>query len=235
MHEVFINYRTGDGDEAAAMVEKRLSDRFGEEKIFRAARSIAPGDPFPEALLRAVRRSAVLLAIMGPDWSHHPQLHDESDWVRREILEAYACGIRVIPLLKGRETERLNAADLPADLAQLADAQSLRLDMRDNAADLKQIGDKLADLVPSLKNADRAASQSQDQATMHTSVRGAHGTFTQARDIAGDAGTVIKGTHGPVHAGKGNIYQDSQHFSGDEVTYIAGDRASGSGRDEGER
>jgi hypothetical protein len=42
MHEVFINYRTGDSDEAATMIERTLSERFGTERIFRAAKSIAP-------------------------------------------------------------------------------------------------------------------------------------------------------------------------------------------------
>ncbi len=55
MHDVFINYRTGDGDEAAAMIERVLSERFGKQRIFRAARSIPPGSPYPETLLDAVR------------------------------------------------------------------------------------------------------------------------------------------------------------------------------------
>ena len=65
MYDVFINYRTGDGDEAAAMIEKVLSERFGKKRIFRAARSIAPGSPYPEALLDAVRHSAILVAVIG--------------------------------------------------------------------------------------------------------------------------------------------------------------------------
>lgn len=223
MPDVFINYRTGDGDEAAVLVEKALSLCFGEEKIFRAARSIMPGDPFPQVLLRAVRRSAVLLAIIGPGWSHHPRLHDESDWVRREILEAYACGIRVVPLLKGRKTERLNAADLPADLARLADAQSLRLDIRDNATDLAHIADKLAGLVPSLKKVNQAAIRSHDESTARGPVRNTRGTVAQASEIVGDFGTVVKGDRAIVHAGKGNIYKDSQHFSRDEMPNAADD------------
>ena len=229
MHEVFINYRTGDGDEAAAMVERVLSDRFGDERIFRAVKSIVPGDPYPEALLGAVRRSAILLAVMSADWARYPELRDENDWVRREILEAYACGIRVIPLLKGRKANRLNRADLPKELEQLADAQSLRLDVRDNGADLKRIGDKLADLLPSLKEADRAAPRSPDPGTVHNSASQVHGTVVQARDITGDAGTAIKGNHGTVHSGKGNINQNTQHFSGAGATYVKGDNHGGIG------
>jgi len=51
MQGVFINYRTGDGEEAAALLEQRLSDRFGKERIFRATTSIKPGQPYPEKLM----------------------------------------------------------------------------------------------------------------------------------------------------------------------------------------
>jgi hypothetical protein len=209
------------------MIEKVLSERFGKERIFRAARSIAPGNPYPEALLNAVRNSAVLVAVIGAEWPHYPQLRDGNDWVRREILEAYAYGIRVVPVLKGRKADRLRAADLPAELARLADLQSLRLDMRDNEADLVRIGDELAALVPSLKAADRVASRSPAPATVRNSASEIHGTVVQSHGITGDVGTVIKGNHGPVHAGKGNIYQDSQHFSGAGATYIKGDNHGG--------
>jgi hypothetical protein len=225
MHLVFINYRTGDGDEAAALLEKYLSERFGSRMVFRAAKSIAPGEPYPQALLNAARRCAVLLAVMGAAWAQHPQLRDEADWVRREILEAYANGIPVVPVLKNR-AGRLNARDLPTELERLADAQSLRLDIRDNETDLARIGDKLTDLVPSLLEAD-STRRSPVQGAVQNSSGNVRGTVIQGRDLTGDTGTVIKGNHGPVHAGQGNIYQGSQHFSGDGATYVQGDNEGG--------
>jgi hypothetical protein len=222
MCEVFINYRTGDGDEAAALLERDLSGRFGEDKVFRAARSIAPGDPYAEKLLSAARSCSVLLAVMGPGWARHPQLGDEEDWVRREILTALDHATRVIPVLKGRASQRLSVTDLPHELASLAEVQSLRLDTRDNGADLRRIGDELARLVPALRAADRAASTA-GPGDVRNSATDIRGTAVQARDITGDVGTVIKGTRGPVHTGKGNIYHGSQHFSGDRATYIQGD------------
>jgi hypothetical protein len=227
MQNVFINYRTGDGDEAATILARGLSDRFGKERIFRATTSIPPGDPYADHLLNAIRSSAVLLAIMGPDWAHHPRLRDEDDWVRREILEAYASHVTIIPVLKGRKTERLKAADLPAELARIADVQSLRLDPRDSEADVRRIGDTLADRVPALRKADRQATRSVDPGTVHNSASEVHGTVTQSRHITGDVGTVIKGNRGPIHTGKGDINQNSQHFSGDGATYIQGDNHGG--------
>ncbi len=215
MKDVFINYRTGDGDEAAVLLERALSDRFGEERIFRAATSIPAGTSYQAALLEAVRNSRVLLAVVGSDWVRKSQLQDESDWVRREIIEAFKQGIKVIPILKGRTTERLRPTDLPSGLAQLADAQSLRLDMRDNVADLKRIGDELASLVPALGDADRLASRSPAPGFVRNSTGEVQGTVVQARDIAGDAGTVIKGNQGPVNTGE-------VKNSGDRMIYVAG-------------
>jgi hypothetical protein len=222
MCEVFINYRTGDGDEAAALLERALSDRFGQHKVFRAAKSIAPGDPYAEKLLSAARSCKVLLAVIGPAWADHPQLRDENDWVRREILTAIEHATRVIPVLKGRTAERLSAAGLPPELGSLADVQSLRLDTRDNGVDLRRIGDELAHLVPTLRAADRAASTPSPE-SVHNSASDTHGTAIQARDITGDVGTVIKGGHGPFHTGKGDINYGTKHFSGDGATYIEGD------------
>jgi hypothetical protein len=229
MQDVFINYRTGDGDEAAIILERGLSERFGKERIFRATTSILPGESYRERLLNAARNSAILLAIMGPDWPHDPRLRDESDWVRREILEARSSKVRVIPVLKGRKTERLKAADLPAELAWLADIQSFRFDTRGSEADIRRIGDKLVELAPALMEVDRQASRPADPGTVHNSADGSRGTITQSRNITGDVGTVFKGNYGPIHAGKGDIHQNTQNFSGDGATYVQGDFHGGIG------
>ncbi|MGI5207472.1 toll/interleukin-1 receptor domain-containing protein [Spirillospora sp. CA-108201] len=227
MQIVFVNYRTGDGDEAAALLERSLSDRFGREKIFRATTSISPGRSYPDELLNAVRRSAVLLAVIGPGWVRDPRLREESDWVRREILEAYASGATVIPVLKGRTTERLKAADLPPELKRLANVQSLRLDPRDCERELRHIGDYLAQLVPELGQAEEETSGPSAIADVHNTVSAPRGPVIQGRDIRGDVGTVVKGAHGSVHTGKGDINQNSPQFSGDGATYIQGDNHGG--------
>jgi TIR domain-containing protein len=228
MHKVFINYRTGDGGEAAALLENALSTRFGKDEIFRAAKSIPPGASYADRLLDAVRHSTVLIVVIGPDWPADPRLHHENDWVRREILEAYDCGVRVLPVLKGRATARLKADLLPAELQRLADVQSLRLDMRDNGADLKRIGDELAALIPSFKDTDQASSAPTSGAT-HNSVGQADGTVVQSHHITGDVGTVVKGNQGPVHAGQGDLNYNSPRFSGDRATYVNGDNHGGVG------
>lgn len=227
MPDVFINYRTGDGDKTALTLDTALSHRFGDDRIYRASKSIPPGEAFPRALLNGVRRSGALLAVIGPDWAGHPRLHEEDDWVRREILEAYACTIPVIPVLDGRRTERLRGADLPEELAWLADCQSLRLDHHNAPADLAHIGDALAELVPELRAADRPGTRPDEDGTVHNTVGDVTGAANQARDVTGDVGTVIKGSRGPVHTGSGDIHQHSPTISGDGVAYVAGNNHGG--------
>ncbi|GAA1274165.1 toll/interleukin-1 receptor domain-containing protein [Streptomyces javensis] len=233
MAEVFINYRTGDGEKTAALIKRELSYRFGENSAFRASESIAPGTRYPEELLRSVRRSTLLLAVIGPAWTLSAELRRPDDWVRREILEAFDCGVPVVPVLEGRKTERLNGADLPPELERLAEVQSVRLDMQNAVADLRRLGDVVADMVPSLKAHERRDRPSPGAGAVSNATGEVNGPVVQSRDITGDVGTVIKDSSGPVHTGKGDIYNNSRHisgerhFSGDGMTYFEGDNQGG--------
>jgi hypothetical protein len=203
--EVFINYRTGDGDEAAEFLAARLSDRFGKEHVFKASHSIQPGELFPKALIDAARRSNVLLALMGPDWGKAPQLREEADWVRAEILAAQTSGTRVVPVIKGRKTDRLDRTSLPPDLKWLADVHSLRLDMHESTDDLTRIGDFLADLLPALKAADRTADEPAAAGATDNSAVDNAGNLVQGRDISGGVRNYnLTDTSGPAMVGDSN-------------------------------
>jgi TIR domain len=204
--EVFINYRTGDGDEAAEHIATYLSDRFGKEHVFKASHSIPPGEFYPQALIGAAQECDVLLSVMGPDWGAAPQLEDEADWVRKEILAAQSTGARVVPVLKGRRTDRLIRDSLPTELRWLAELHSLRLDMHESTTDLARIGNFLADLVLALKTADGAANESGPPDTSRNSATNNTGSVTQGRDFTGDVRNLsLNDTHGPTMAGDHNI------------------------------
>ncbi|MFD5769750.1 hypothetical protein ACFWIN_28565, partial [Streptomyces sp. NPDC127049] len=85
MAEIFINYRTGDGNEVAALLDEALCTRFGDDAVFYSGRSGRAGEPYPRALLTAVRRSSVLLAVIGPEWAGHPPRHRHPDKAALEI------------------------------------------------------------------------------------------------------------------------------------------------------
>lgn len=218
MPDVFINYRSGDGDQAAATIEGALSTRFGTDRIYRASKSIPPGTPFDSDLIQGVRRSGVLLALIGPGWAQHPALREDDDWVRREIQEAFLCDIRVIPVLIGRRTERPAKEALPRQLQRLTDCQSLRYDHRNNEYDLKQIGDTLARLVPELATADRATAPEPPAGGTHNTAGGVSGTSVQAGTVNGDIGSV-KDVQGPVHIGPSTrnvrLGDGGNYFEGD--------------------
>ncbi|MDJ1132387.1 toll/interleukin-1 receptor domain-containing protein [Streptomyces iconiensis] len=239
MPEIFINYRTGDGEQSATTIARELAHRFGEELVFRASESIKPGQCYPDELLAGVRKSSALLAVIGPQWLESPDsadansraLDNEEDWVRKEILEALSWGLPVIPVLVGRRMERLSAARLPQPLARLAYIQSLRYDTQQASSDLARIGDVVADLVPGLTD-QRAGKGTPDppQAPGSTSntLTGDGSGNVQARDVSGGVtGTVIHRSEGPVNTGSGeqNIHQPQ--VNGDGTTFITGGNQGG--------
>ena len=206
MAEVFVNYRTRDGDEAAEHITAYLSNRFGEEHVFKASHSIQPGELYPQALIGAAQQCDVLLSVMGPHWGAAPQLQDEADWVRKEILAAQSSGARVVPVLKGRKTDRLVRGSLPPELRWLAELHSLRLDMHESTGDLARIGDFLADLVPILKAADRTADAPAALGSTDNSANDNTGNLVQGRDFTGDVRNVsVNDAQGPTMVGDHNI------------------------------
>ncbi len=162
MHEIFVNYRTGDEESAAAMIAYELTRRFGPDSIFFASTSIPAGRRFPAELVKAAEECEALLAVIGPRWAEvrgadgRPALEAEQDWTRHEIRTALDRGVLVIPVLVGKAT-RIDRAVLPEDLLELADCQYKRFDHRNAQPDLKALGDTLARLLPDLGRADRDA------------------------------------------------------------------------------
>jgi hypothetical protein len=74
-----------------------------------------------------MRSARVLLAVIGRRWltatsldgvigAARRRLDDPSDWIRRELAEVFAAGVRVIPVLT-EQAELPGAAELPADIA----------------------------------------------------------------------------------------------------------------------
>lgn len=159
MARVFVNYRTGDGDQLALLVERDLTHRFGQQHVFLASRSVPAGEEFDRVISKNVRRSDVLVAIIGPAWFTVPAhrdpdrraVDDPADWPRREIVEAFNNDVLVVPLLVGA-TPRLQEDDLPAELQFLARVQSLRFHRDTAEASLDRLAGRLEDVVPALRD-----------------------------------------------------------------------------------
>jgi hypothetical protein len=147
--QIFISYRDRDEPFGAALIDHELSARFGADAVFRDARSIRPGEDYVNALIEGVRRSAVLLVVMGPRWSLSAGIGwpaDLVDWVRLEIAEAFRHHVRVVPVLLGIDPP--SEPELPADIALLARCQYVRIRHRYSAHDISHLAQELAALMP---------------------------------------------------------------------------------------
>lgn len=236
---IFVNYRTHDEEATATLVDRELSRVFGTENVFRASKSIGLGSRFPQELLTAVRRSSVLLAVMGPRWLEagstdgRSPLEDEDDWTRREIREALETGAVVIPLLVGG-ARRLRPENLPEDIEDLAACQYRRLNHRNADADLLGLADDLVNLLPELAAAARSHGY-QPRSAPPREVRdgetdGAGGARVRAQvikhrqhggigNLNGDfSGTVVSDPQGPVHTGSGHLYQAREQYLGPRIS-----------------
>ncbi|MFD8500162.1 TIR domain-containing protein [Amycolatopsis sp. NPDC059657] len=155
MGGVFVNYRTGDGDFAATLINRVLTARFGADQVFLASRSIRPGEDFTQKIIERLHDCDVLLAVIGARWhsvtdrQRKRELTAPDDWVHREIAEAFRHGLRVIPVFLDHAIA-LTESELPEDIAALARCQFLRLSHRNDTRDLSRLVDELSDLVPGL-------------------------------------------------------------------------------------
>jgi tetratricopeptide (TPR) repeat protein len=157
---VFINYRGEDSYSYGALLHVELSRQVGPELVFLDSASIPAGADYVEHLLGRVRQARVVLAVIGTRWlavagpDGRRRIDDPDDWIRRELVAAFAAGARVIPVLTdgaGMPTE----AELPGDLRALSRCQFRRLRHRDAAADVARLVADVAAVDPGLAAAVR--------------------------------------------------------------------------------
>ena len=158
--EVFINYRGTDSRSYGALLYVELARRFGPELVFLDSESLPAGTDFAEQLLERARRARAMLAVIGPGWLAPTRsrrlgrlrLKASTDWTRRELAEAFAAGVKVIPVLTD-DAELPTERELPACLAPLSRCQYRRLRCRDATADLDRIVNDLIASDPHLAHA----------------------------------------------------------------------------------
>jgi hypothetical protein len=225
-----VNYRTHDAEDVAVTIENDLSHRYGSDRIFRASKSIEPGENYAQSLLRNARTCRVLVAVIGPHWFDQApdgrnRLEDAEDWVRWEILAAFEAGACIIPVIVGRTTPRLSEEQLPEALKELALCHSIRYDYQNAPESLEKLSRSILVRVPELAeqtagNASTPDPQLADRNDVRNTVRGratVNGHVTQGRDVTstqhggigqvyGGSATVIGKATGPVHTGSGNQY-----------------------------
>ncbi len=154
MGTVFISYRRDDSQGFAGRLEDDLSERLGDERVFRD-REIPAGIDFVEHLEQHLTEAEAVLVVIGPAWldirgaDGKRRLEAEGDWVRREIERALERGVPVVPVLVGGAAMPA-ARDLPPSIAALARRQAFVLDDARWAHGIEELLDQLAILSPRL-------------------------------------------------------------------------------------
>ncbi|TNH31328.1 toll/interleukin-1 receptor domain-containing protein [Micromonospora orduensis] len=153
MTGVFINYRTGDGQDMAVLLNERLRDVFGKERVFLDSTGLPAGQQFPPELKRRLRDARVLLVLIGRQWldledsEGNRRIANRKDYVRYEIRKSIKWQKVVLPvLLDGASLPK--AQDLPSDIAGLSDFQYRHLRSREADNDLAEIVAVLRNQIP---------------------------------------------------------------------------------------
>lgn len=132
MPAFFISYRRDDSAGHAGRLHDRLAEHFGRENIFIDVDTIGPGVDFSKAIHDAIQATDALIAVIGREWlgttdaSGARRLDDPQDLVRLEISTALELERKVIPVLV-QGAPQLRATDLPDDLQQLANLNSVEV------------------------------------------------------------------------------------------------------------
>jgi hypothetical protein len=202
--QVFINYRGEDTHSYGALLYTDLARRFGADQVFLDCESIPAGADFVTELLERVRSARVVLAVIGPRWltvtgSTGRRIDDPADWIRRELVEAFTAGVRVIPVLTDHATLPTEA-ELPADIAALSRCQARPLRYREPTTDLTRIATDLTTLDPALDAITRRISGATHtpQSSTALPVAVSDAANTVAGDISGaviQARDIIGGVH----------------------------------------
>ncbi|MEV6924281.1 toll/interleukin-1 receptor domain-containing protein [Dactylosporangium sp. NPDC051485] len=178
MSGVFINYRTGDGHQAAAHLNRELRQVFGAEKIFLDSTDLPPGAPFPPELDRRLRDCTVLLVLIGPNWLilRNPLgerlIDQDKDFVRYEIETSLQRNITIIPLVLDG-TPLPKSGDLPSGIAELSNHSAMSLRSRNLELDLPALVAVLSEHVPRPTRPEPAASPGARTGTLE------HGVLSQ--------------------------------------------------------
>ncbi|MFB7501248.1 toll/interleukin-1 receptor domain-containing protein [Streptomyces sp. NPDC056161] len=196
MPRIFLSFRKPDSRWMRDRVYRALSDRLGADEIFKSGQSIPPGADFAEILRRQAAECELMCVLIGPGWldtrgEDGVRLLDRAhDWVRLEIATALRAGNRVVPVLLGDATMLPDAAALPAEIAQLARLQFLRVPETHLPDGLEHLGDAVAALLsdtdpdPAVEpgHGTVPAADPEPSVTMTAHVSGGGSAYQAARD-----------------------------------------------------
>jgi len=132
MPKISISYRRADSEAVTGRIFDRLSSYYGKDAIFRDIDSIPPGIDFRVHINETLRKTNILLAIVGPEWlgrssGGDERIQEESDAVRIEVEMALRRRLPLIPVLIGN-TKMPSPDQLPPSLKDFSFRNALKVD-----------------------------------------------------------------------------------------------------------
>ncbi len=97
---IFLSYRRDDSPGYVSRLEDELERTFGEDRVFRDATDIPGGTKWKNVIEENLRRSAVLLVVIGPRWEQiwQARRNDEVNYVALELERAHELNVPIIPV-----------------------------------------------------------------------------------------------------------------------------------------
>ena len=132
MKGIFISYRRADSAPYAGRICDHLRRTFPSVSVFMDVEAINPGADFVKAVDANLAGSAVVLAVIGPQWESirdsngQPRVGNPNDYVVRELATAIQRQANVIPLLVGG-AQMPSAATLPPSLQELSRRNAIEI------------------------------------------------------------------------------------------------------------
>jgi hypothetical protein len=138
---IFISYQRGDAGFAGRIYDA-LTQQFGADRVFIDVENVSLGVDWRETIDATIASSAVVLAVIGPQWLTEVgttgPFDDKTDFIRAELAAALRLQKRVIPVLVG-EARMPTEDELPDELASLARRHAVSMSSEAWRADLDQL------------------------------------------------------------------------------------------------
>jgi hypothetical protein len=188
--QLFLSYREDDSVHAVIALADRLAAHFGRDSVFRDRDSLTLGSLYPLRIRRALERSDVVLALIGPSWldirddAGVRRLDRPKDWVRTELRMAFKRRIPVIPVLL--DHTRLPTPDeLPEPIRSLSSATFWRVSRESFDSDARGLIDGITRTVGAIEPAPPGGNVQYNNASGGTIIAN-QGSGTQHIDLGGN-------------------------------------------------
>jgi hypothetical protein len=144
MKGIFISYRREDSAPYAGRLCDHLRRTFPSTSVFMDVNAVTPGADFVNAIDANLSESAVVLAVIGPQWESikdrdgHRRIENPDDYVAHELSTALERQANVIPLLVGG-AKMPSATSLPSKLEGLSRRNAIEISDTRFAADAERL------------------------------------------------------------------------------------------------